>query len=82
MITAVDTSVILDLLVASPRYLESSRRLFHQCQVEGKIIVCPVVWGEIRPFFDNDRAMAEVIGTLGVSFDDFGRAVASHAGSL
>lgn len=82
MITAVDTSILLDILSASPKHLESSKDLFQQCLTQGKLVVCPVVWGEIRPFFDSDREMERVMGQMQLVFDDFGREVASKSGEV
>ena len=82
MITAVDTSVILDILSASPGHLDSSLSLFRKALGEGSLIACPVVWAEIRPFFDSENEMALTMGKLGVGFDDFGKSAADKAGLI
>lgn len=82
MITAVDTSVILDILSASPKFLEASRSLFAKSCEEGRMIVCPIVWGELRPFFDSDLEMQRTLEKMHLNFDDFGPAAAARAGEF
>ncbi len=69
MITAVDTSVILDILTANPAYVESSKKMFTKCQLQGHLVACPIVWSELRPLFDKDADMEMVMEKLGVDFD-------------
>jgi predicted nucleic acid-binding protein len=82
MITAVDTSVILDILSASPVHLDSSLRLFQRCLEEGKLVICPVVWAEVRPFFPTSAETKGVLEKMNLVFDDFGEEVASKAGEI
>ena len=51
MITALDSSVLLDVITDSAAYAESSERLLRQAQAEGALIVCECVVAEIRPAF-------------------------------
>ncbi len=43
MITAVDSSVLLDVLVAGSHNAESSYRALDEARRAGRIIACPVV---------------------------------------
>ena len=81
MITAVDTSVTLDILTAAPSF-EPSLRIYRRCIAEGKLIACPIVWSELRPFFATDRAMEIALEKMHLVFDDFGQPVATQAGAF
>lgn len=80
MITAVDTSIILDILIASPKNLQESKSLLEKGMREGKLIVCPLVWGELRPFFKSDEEMKGILSQMNLEYDDFTPEVASLAG--
>lgn len=80
MITAIDTSVILDILTASPHYLPFSQAHLRKARTEGKLIVCPLVWGELRPFFDSHADLEKVMDKMSINFDDFGKEAAARAG--
>lgn len=82
MITAVDTNVILDILSADPRYLDASLAAFRSARDEGKLIACPIIWAELRPFFESDQKVISTLGKMEVQYDDFTEATALHAGSL
>lgn len=82
MITALDTSIVLDILLADPKHLELSKTLFRKALSEGRLIICPVVWGELRPFFDSDLHMEETMLKMNLDYDEFGKKSASLAGSL
>jgi len=69
VITAVDTSVILDILTANPAHIESSKGMFIKCQLQGRVIACPIVWSELRPLFNKDAEMETTMERLGVDFD-------------
>ncbi len=62
MITAVDTSVILDVLTDDPRFAVSSEAALRRARAEGKLIVCECVIAEIFPAL-GDRTR----------FDEFSR---------
>lgn len=80
MITAVDTSILIDILVADTRHLDSSRNLLSKCLQEGRVIACPVVWSELRPLFESQSQMDGVIEKMAVDFDPIDEACAVLAG--
>lgn len=62
MITAVDSSVLLDVVTDSSAHAEMSERALRQARAEGALIVCECVVAEIRPAFrprDFDTFVAE-----------------------
>ena len=81
MITAVDTSIILDILTANPAHIKSSKSLFTKCQLQGRLVACPIVWSELRPFFNKNTEMETIMEKLGVDFDSLDRVSALLAGT-
>jgi predicted nucleic acid-binding protein len=68
MITAVDTSVLLDVFAAQPEHLAGSQTALRRCLQEGALVIGEVVLAELRPHFPSDRNAREALDTLGVSY--------------
>ena len=49
MITAVDTSVLLDVFGDDPKHAERSERFLAQAFEQGSLVICPVVYAELAP---------------------------------
>jgi predicted nucleic acid-binding protein len=68
MITAVDSSVLLDFLNYDPEFGISSRNALRSCASEGRLIVCDIVWAEIAGCFLSASACNETLRDLGIEF--------------
>ena len=82
MITAVDTSVLLDVLAADPEHGERSREALRTAFSSGALVACDVVWAEVRAHFSEDDDCVEVFARLGIRFDPVSVAAATLAGRL
>ena len=51
MITAIDTNVLLDILVPNEDFFEPSRRALEQAWVAGSLVVCDLVYAELCVHF-------------------------------
>jgi predicted nucleic acid-binding protein len=68
MITAVDTSALLEILVNEPEgpaWLD----LLIAARHEGPLIVCETVVAEIAPEFESVRALADALHRLGIRLE-------------
>lgn len=81
MITAIDTSILLDVFAADPVFGAQSRELVRRCMAEGRLVACAVVWSEVAGFFPSARAVEEAMGQLGVAYAGVDRAAALLAGA-
>ena len=67
MITAVDTSVLLDVFLADEQHGPQSKALLRNAYDRGAILVCDVVYAELAPAFADratlDRALREISAT-------------------
>jgi len=68
MITAVDTSVLLDILGADPTFGPRSKTVLRSCIAEGSLVACEVVWAEVASVFPSPEAAKDAMSRLGVEF--------------
>lgn len=80
MISAVDTSVIIDVVTADPVHGPSSRELLRHSSNEGALIICEVVYAEIAPQFASRGQLEQVLDKLGIRLSNGGDIVAYLAG--
>jgi predicted nucleic acid-binding protein len=82
MRTAVDSSVLLDVLLGDPRFGPASRDALRKAYGAGALVACDVVWAEVRACFPADEPFAEAMTLLGIEFDAVGAEAAALAGEL
>ena len=80
MITAVDTSVLIDVFGADPRFGAASANALRLCLNEGALVACDVVWGETRAAFPSEQVFAQSLGALGVAYSALAEPAATMAG--
>jgi len=61
MISAVDSSIILDVLTADPSFADASERLLRQASREGRLIIGECVLAEIFPALDKEADFKEFL---------------------
>ena len=82
MRTAVDTSVLLDVLGGDARFGEASREALRRAYDTGGLVACEVEWAEVRAHFGSEAAFTSAMDALGVAFLPMSLAAAALAGSL
>jgi len=81
VITAVDTSVLLDFLGRDPRFGPGSREALRTSASTGRLVACEAVWAEATATFASADAAAAVLNRLGIEFSPLDAAAALAAGS-
>jgi hypothetical protein len=81
VITALDTSVLLDVFGADAAFGEASAAAVRSCSSEGRLVACEIVWAELGSVFPSTEEVAEALSRLGIDFDAVGRETALVAGS-
>jgi len=81
LITAVDTSVLLDVFTADPAHLERSRAALRDSSARGRVVACEVVWAEAAAFFPDTAAAMDAMQTAGVDFEPLTIETALAAGA-
>jgi len=81
MITAVDTSVLLDIFFDEPEFRHLSVVTLRACLAEGPVVACDVVWAEVRAVFQDDAAATGALARVPVTYSAIDAPAASRAGA-
>ena len=68
MTTAVDTSVVLDVITDDALHANASVEALRRARREGRLIVCESVIAETRPALQSDTELTEMLHDLGIEF--------------
>ena len=82
MLTAVDSSVLLDVLTNSAAHADSSEQALRKAAGEGGLIICKCVLAEIRPAFATSGQIDEFLGDWEIRFVPSSRESALLAGEI
>jgi len=82
MRTAIDTSVLLDLLSDDPVHAAASEAALRRVARDGALLVCECVLSEIAPSFARDDEVEEFIADLQLQFVPSSRESALLAGTM
>lgn len=82
MTSAVDTSVLIDVLALDPRYSATSRYALGQASREGALILCPVVVAELRAAYREDTEVRRLLLDLGIHVVDLDAQDGLDAGKI
>ncbi|MDQ6656156.1 MAG: nucleotide-binding protein, partial [Verrucomicrobiota bacterium] len=82
MLTAVDSSVLLDVVIDSPQHAGSSERALRKVASEGGLIISECVLAEIRPAFSSTAETEEFLADWQLRFVSSSRESALLAGEF
>jgi len=82
LITAVDSLVLLDVLLDDPAHVEASLAALKAARAKGRLVACPIVWAEVRAAFTLAGQEQGALAAAGISFDPFDENSAALAGDL
>lgn len=82
MITAVDTSVLLDILSGDADHGQRSAAALRQASAEGALVASTVVWAEVVGAYDDPKAVTARLDRLGLDLVPDDRDVATTAGRV
>ena len=82
MMTAVDTSVLLDLLLQDPSFGARSEEALRKASKAGALIVCEVVYAELAGLFPSQAALEAFLRDAGLQLRPSGSEVLWKAGEL
>lgn len=81
MITAVDTSVLLDVFGKDQAFLERSLSALRRALADGPLVACDVVWAEVIAAFSDTVSATRALDRIPVSFSASAPGAAAAAGS-
>ncbi len=80
MITAVDTSVLVDVFDADARFGRNSAERLRDGFADGSVVACEIVWAEIAGRFPSSAATRTAMTELGIEFSATTETAAIAAG--
>ena len=80
MITAVDTSVLLDVFLADHEHGEQSKRRLRNAYDAGAIIVCDIVYAELAGLFRDRITLDGALQAINAAASPINTAIAYEAG--
>ena len=80
MITAVDTNILLDVLMPDPKFQASSLAKLHQATQEGCLVICDVVASELGAQFSTATEMDSFLKSVTISLATMSLTAAHDAG--
>jgi predicted nucleic acid-binding protein len=66
MISAVDTNVLLDVLMADERFMADSKSLLDEARSEGALVICEVVYAELACAFADRSRLRRFLQSTGI----------------
>lgn len=82
MITAVDSSVLLDVLAGDSGHGPRSAAALREASAEGALIASTTVWAEVVGAYDDSRGVATRLDRLGLELVPDDRDTATAAGRV
>lgn len=80
MITAVDTSVLLDVFLIDDQHGPWSRQWLRTAYDEGAVIVCDLVYAELVPAFGDRAVLEQALREINVTLVPIDTSIAYEAG--
>ncbi|MXZ35334.1 MAG: PIN domain-containing protein [Acidobacteria bacterium] len=80
MISAVDTSVLLDVFLGDEHHGPRSNEWLRQAYDRGAILICDPVYAELAPAFDSREALDEALRRISASISPIDTDIAYEAG--
>jgi hypothetical protein len=74
MITAIDSSVLIDILEPDPVYGPLSKEALKSCLTDGSVLACEVVWAEVGTAYGHDiQSLVDALDSMGIQFSALSR---------
>lgn len=79
---ALDSSVLLDILIGDPHFAESSEACVGDALASEDVVVCAAVLAEVQAMLDTSVSLMDTLATLGIRFVPTHEAAAMRAGHM
>jgi|SRR5208337_839570 len=73
MITAVDTNILLDILLPNETFCGRSGRALERTAAAGSLVICDLVYAELCVHFESQAVCDEFLRDLGIRTEALGR---------
>ena len=82
MRSAVDSSILFDVLLPDPKFGPASAKRLREAIDGGVVVACEVVWAEVRGYFPSEESFNTTVAKLGIEFDPVSEEAARMAGKF
>ena len=79
---ALDSSVLLDILVGDPVHGEASERCIGDGLAREDVVVCDAVLAEVQAMLDTSLSLMDTLTSLGIRYEPTHEAAAMRAGHM
>ena len=79
---ALDSSVLLDILIGDPQHAEASEVCIGDALAREDVVVCDAVVAEVQAMLDTSVSLMDTLATLGIRFEPTQEAAAMRAGHM
>ncbi|MBA7603378.1 hypothetical protein ES703_10486 [subsurface metagenome] len=80
MISAIDTNILLDILIPDEKYAISSKNLIEKSKEKGKLLICEIVYSELASQFPSSEDLELFLNDTGIQLQLSSMASLSIAG--
>ena len=80
MITAIDTNVLMDVLIQDPGHAVQSETQLRLALEHGSLLICDIVYSELAGFFDSPGDLNEFLDFTGIQVESLTRNTLFDAG--
>lgn len=80
MITAVDSTILIDVFEPDPSFGPRSKEALREAIADGGVIACEMVWAEVAAMFPSAAQAEQAMQQLGLDFSPINVAAAMAAG--
>ncbi len=80
MISAIDTNILLDILIPDEAHSLNSKRLLDRCLGKGQLVICEIVYAELSSQFPSEGELRNFLSETGIRLIPSSREVLYLAG--
>ena len=82
MISAIDTSVLLDIFLPDPTFVDRSHTAIREAFAAGSLVICEPVYAELASLFSSQLELDNVLEESRIRVEPLGRNAAFLAGCM
>lgn len=80
MITAVDTNILLDVLIPDEIHFQESKKMLDEYVRMGQLIICEIVYSELASQFNEEKELQTFLSDTGIRLVHSNEKILWHAG--
>ena len=73
MITAVDTNILLDILLPNEKFFDRSQKALETAAAAGSLVICDLVYAELCVHFESQAICDDFLSDAGIHPEALGR---------